>query len=309
MLSVEISTIYKKGDRTPQGPSPDLRARLPDRRSASRAARADRQHRLRRPAHPRPRFARPAGDRTRSRSDAYLVPAHIWTPWFSALGSKSGFDSIAECYGDLAGHIFAVETGLSSDPAMNWRVSFLDRYRLISNSDAHSPGKLGREARCFDCDPDYFADPPRARDRATATSARCEFFPEEGKYHLDGHRKCGVRLSAEGDARAWRPLPGLRRAGDDRRRPSRRGRSPTGEAEAVPPPTAGASQSLVPLPEMLAELSTAALRRARSRAATTRRSPSSGPELAILEAVPVEDIARAGSACSPRRSHASAPAG
>src|ERR1051325_3837134 len=85
------------------------------------------------------------------------VPAHIWTPWFAALGSQSGFDSIAECYGDLSDHIFAVETGLSSDPPMNWRVSFLDRYRLTSNSDAHSPGKLGREATAFECDMDYFA--------------------------------------------------------------------------------------------------------------------------------------------------------
>ena len=104
-----------------------------------RAPRRDRQPRLGRPADPRPRRPRPARDHARERPPAFLVPAHIWTPWFSVLGSKSGFDSIEECFGDLADHIFAVETGLSSDPPMNWRVSGLDRLTLVSNSDAHSP--------------------------------------------------------------------------------------------------------------------------------------------------------------------------
>src|SRR5258707_1047249 len=113
--------------------------------------------------------------------------------WFAALGSQSGFDSIDECYGDLSNLIFAVETGLSSDPAMNWRVSFLDRYRLTSNSDAHSPGKLGREATRFSCEPDFFAI-RRALETGEGYEGTVEFFPEEGKYHLDGHRACGVRL-------------------------------------------------------------------------------------------------------------------
>src|SRR5947199_1766 len=125
--------------------------------------------------------------------DAYLIPAHIWAPWFAALGSKSGFDSIDECYGDLAPHIFAVETGLSSDPPMNWRVSQLDRFTLVSNSDAHSPPKLGREACAFDTDLDYFAI-RRALETGEGYGGTVEFFPEEGKYHLDGHRACGVRL-------------------------------------------------------------------------------------------------------------------
>lgn len=120
-----------------------------------------------------------------------LIPAHIWTPWFSALGSKSGFDSIAECYGDLAAHVFAVETGLSSDPPMNWRVSGLDRYRLVSNSDCHSPDKLGREATAFETAVDYGAL-RKALETGTGYSGTIEFFPEMGKYHLDGHRHCGV---------------------------------------------------------------------------------------------------------------------
>jgi PHP family Zn ribbon phosphoesterase len=109
------------------------------------------------------------------------------------LGSKSGFDSIEECFEDLTPHIFAAETGLSSDPAMNWRVSSLDNITLISNSDAHSPLKLGREANLFDTELDFYhirkalesGDPQRFL-------GTFEFYPEEGKYHLDGHRKCGV---------------------------------------------------------------------------------------------------------------------
>lgn len=128
-------------------------------------------------------------------ADAFLIPAHIWTPWFSMLGSRSGFDSIEECFGDLKEQIFAAETGLSSDPAMNWRVSFLDNVTLISNSDAHSPGNLGREANLFDTDLSYFAlmDALKSGDKERFLGT-IEFFPEEGKYHLDGHRNCGVRL-------------------------------------------------------------------------------------------------------------------
>jgi len=126
---------------------------------------------------------------------AFLVPAHIWTPWFSVLGSKSGFDSIKECFDDLSGHIFAAETGLSSDPEMNWQVSGLDGLTLISNSDAHSPLKLGREANIFDTELSYTAiknalqqgDPNRFL-------GTFEFYPQEGKYHLDGHRRCRVRF-------------------------------------------------------------------------------------------------------------------
>jgi uncharacterized protein (TIGR00375 family) len=128
--------------------------------------------------------------------DAFVIPAHIWTPWFSALGSKSGFDSLEECFEELTPHIFAVETGLSSDPAMNWRVSKLDGVTLVSNSDAHSPANLGREANLFDTELSYFAirDALKTGDPGRFLGT-IEFFPEEGKYHFDGHRKCGIRLS------------------------------------------------------------------------------------------------------------------
>jgi DNA helicase II / ATP-dependent DNA helicase PcrA len=129
----------------------------------------------------------------------FLVPAHIWTPWFSLFGSKSGFDSIEECFGDLSEHIFALETGLSSDPEMNRLISGLDRFTLISNSDCHSPAKLGREANLFTTGFDYFSLRDALRSPVDAAgqqvfAATVEFYPEEGKYHCDGHRKCSVCL-------------------------------------------------------------------------------------------------------------------
>ena len=129
----------------------------------------------------------------------FFVPAHIWTPWFSLFGSKSGFDAIEECFGDLSDEIFALETGLSSDPEMNRCISALDRFSLISNSDCHSPSKLGREANIFSTDFDFFAMQeairhPTGADGRQNFTATIEFYPEEGKYHCDGHRKCGVCL-------------------------------------------------------------------------------------------------------------------
>ncbi|MEO0085138.1 MAG: endonuclease Q family protein [candidate division WOR-3 bacterium] len=129
---------------------------------------------------------------------AFVVPAHIWTPWFSLYGSNSGFDTIEECFGDLSDQIFAVETGLSSDPPMNWRLSALDSRTLISNSDAHSPNRLGREANVFDCDFNYDAlrEVLKSHDRSRLLFT-VEFFPEEGKYHFDGHRACSVRMAPD----------------------------------------------------------------------------------------------------------------
>lgn len=126
--------------------------------------------------------------------DIVMIPAHAWTPWFSIFGSKSGFNSVEECFDELAPHIFALETGLSSDPLMNWQWSYLDKYTLISNSDAHSPEKLGREANVFE-----FAKEPTYADLMQAIKTRknflytIEFFPEEGKYHIDGHRVCDFK--------------------------------------------------------------------------------------------------------------------
>ena len=124
---------------------------------------------------------------------AFFIPAHIWTPWFSVFGSKSGFNTLEECFEDLTGYIHALETGLSSDPPMNRLISFLDNYLLVSNSDAHSPSKLGREANLFDTKLDY-THMIQAMTKGHGFIGTIEFFPEEGKYHMDGHRKCGIRL-------------------------------------------------------------------------------------------------------------------
>jgi uncharacterized protein (TIGR00375 family) len=128
--------------------------------------------------------------------DCLIIPAHAWTPWFSIFGANSGFDSIEECFGELSPHIHAIETGLSSDPEMNWRLSALDSMTLLSNSDAHSPNRLGREANVFDGALDYreIAETIRKKDRKKLLFT-IEFFPEEGKYHYDGHRQCGVIFS------------------------------------------------------------------------------------------------------------------
>lgn len=133
-----------------------------------------------------------------------LMPAHAWTPWFAVFGSKSGFDSLEECFGDLTGHINSIETGLSSDPAMNWRLPSLDKLLLLSNSDAHSPAKLGREANAFELNQlsyPAFLNIVRQRDQGKLLFT-VEFFPEEGMYHFDGHRACGVR-STPAQTKLW----------------------------------------------------------------------------------------------------------
>ncbi len=129
-----------------------------------------------------------------SSPDAMLIPAHAWTPHFSVFGTESGFDSLEECFEDLTPHIYAIETGLSSDPSMNWRLSALDKTTLISNSDAHSPNKIGREANIFDTELSYNTIINAIKTKK-GFSGTIEFFPEEGKYHYDGHRMCKVRLS------------------------------------------------------------------------------------------------------------------
>jgi uncharacterized protein (TIGR00375 family) len=225
---------------------------------------------------------------------SFLVPAHIWTPWYSVLGSRSGFDAVEDCYGDLASHVFALETGLSSDPPMNWRVSSLDRFRLISSSDAHSPQKLGREATLFDTGLDYFSM-RRALETGDGYVGTVEFFPEEGKYHLDGHRKCGVRFSPE-ETRAregrcsacGKPVTVgvLSRVQELSDRPH----------GSFTPVTAGVVQSLVPLPEILAEVHGTAAGSLGVTRAWEQLVETLGPELDILSAIPIEDIRVRGSA-------------
>jgi superfamily I DNA/RNA helicase/PHP family Zn ribbon phosphoesterase len=221
----------------------------------------------------------------------YLVPAHIWTPWFAVLGSKSGFDVVADCYGDLADQVFAVETGLSSDPPMNWTCSSLDGYRLVSNSDAHSPPMLGREATTLDVELDYFAI-ERAFRTGTGLHGTVNFFPEGGRYHLDGHRKCGVRLEPEPSAahggmcpECGKPLTigVLNRVTELADRPV--GYRPEGAASSV---------NLVSLPDVVGELLGTGPKSKKVDAEVTRLVATLGPELGILLAVPAGELDRAG---------------
>ena len=124
-----------------------------------------------------------------------LIPAHVWTPWYAVFGAKSGFDSLEACFGEFTDRIYAIETGLSSDPPMNRRVSALDHLRLISCSDAHSPAKLAREATLFDMDDLSFETISHALKTGEGYAGTFEFYPQEGKYHYDGHRACGISWS------------------------------------------------------------------------------------------------------------------
>ena len=193
MLVTEISNIYKKNGRTRKNHNLVF---APDTKVAHQFSnRLDKIGNIK--SDGRPILGLDARDLLETlletSADAFLIPAHIWTPWFSVLGSKSGFDSIEECFGDLTSHIFAVETGLSSDPAMNWRVSSLDGLTLVSNSDAHSPLNLGREANLFDTQLSYYAIKSALKTGdARQFLGTFEFYPEEGKYHIDGHRKCKI---------------------------------------------------------------------------------------------------------------------
>jgi uncharacterized protein (TIGR00375 family) len=289
MLSVEISTIYKRAERTRKV---HHLLYMPDLEAAARCTAAlERIGNL--ASDGRPILGLDSRDlleiTLESGEGAYLVPAHVWTPWFAVLGSKSGFDRVEDCYDDLAGHIFALETGLSADPAMCWRVSGLDRYRLVSNSDAHSPPALGREATVLDTDLDYWAI-RRALETGQGFEGTLEFFPEEGKYHLDGHRKCGVRMDPSETRRHGGLCPAcgkpptvgvLHRVEALADRPS--GTRPAGAA---------GFRNILQLPELVGEALGVGPRSKAVTAVVTGLVDRLGPELEILERIPVDEIAK-----------------
>jgi DNA helicase-2/ATP-dependent DNA helicase PcrA len=223
----------------------------------------------------------------------HLIPAHIWTPWFALLGSMSGFDSVEACFGDLTPYIFALETGLSSDPPMNWRVSGLDRYTLVSSSDAHSPQKLGREATLFNCALSYDAlfSALHSGDPA-AFQGTIEFFPEEGKYHIDGHRSCGIRWEpAVTRAHAGRcPVCGKEVTVGVLHRVESLADRGDGECPPRPHPFA----RLVPLPELLGELFETGSASRRVQREYHHLLAALGPELAILRELPLDTLAAVG---------------
>jgi DNA helicase-2/ATP-dependent DNA helicase PcrA len=291
MLSAEISTIYRGGDRTRKvhhliyAPTFEAAERITEALAKIGNLASDGRPILGLPSRELLEITLGGGP------GCYLVPAHAWTPWFAVLGSKSGFDLVADCYGDLAGEVFAIETGLSSDPAMNWMCSSLDGYRLVSNSDAHSPPMLGREATTLDCDLDYFAI-ARAFRTGDGLAGTLEFFPEEGKYHLDGHRKCGIRLepgaSVQLDGRC--PQCGQPLTIGVAHRVAELADRPAGYR----PPGAPGFTSLIQLRQIVGEIVGTGPASKKVATRVTSLVGTLGPELGILRDVPLDDVERAG---------------
>jgi DNA helicase II / ATP-dependent DNA helicase PcrA len=291
MLSAEISTIYRGADRTRKvhhllyAPTFEAADRISGALSKIGNLASDGRPILGLDSRHLLEITLDAGP------GCYLVPAHAWTPWFAVLGSKSGFDAVADCYGDLAAHVFAIETGLSSDPAMNWRCSSLDGYRLVSNSDAHSPPMLGREATTFEVELDYFAmaDALRSGDGLAGT---IEFYPEEGKYHLDGHRKCGIRFEPAQSREHQGTCPEcgkpltigvLHRVAELADRPA-----------GYRPPGAPGFTNLVQLPQIVGEIMAIGPKSKRVGAEVDRLVAALGPELSILTQADTDDVRRVG---------------
>ena len=216
-----------------------------------------------------------------------LVPAHIWTPHFALFGAASGFDSMEECFEDLTPYVHAVETGLSSDPPMNWRLSALDGLQLISNSDAHSPSKLGREANLLDTELSY-EGLYNAIQKGEGLEGTLEFFPEEGKYHYDGHRKCGICLSPK-EAEKYHgicPVCGKKLTmGVDHRIMDLADRNDDYVKKNAKP-----FESIVPLPEVISACVGHSAASKGVLGTYENLLQKLGPEFEIIRKIPIEDI-------------------
>lgn len=221
--------------------------------------------------------------------DLMLVPAHIWTPWFSVFGSRSGFDSLEEAYGKYTEKITALETGLSSDPAMNWMLSKLDKFSLISNSDSHSPSRIGREANIFNCELNYWEIKKVLEEKDKSKFLyTVEFFPEEGKYHYDGHRNCKVSFHPEETKKHKGVCPVCRR-------PLTRGVLYRVEELAdrpygFRPENAIGYKSLVPLDEIIAETKGVNKKSKAVEREYLEVISNAGSEFNILAKMPIEEL-------------------
>ena len=225
--------------------------------------------------------------------EVLFIPAHIWTPHFAVLGASSGFDTLEECFEDMLPHIFAVETGLSSDPPMNWRLSMLDNYAIVSNSDAHSPQKLAREATCFNTELSFRGMYDALKDRdPTRFTGTLEFYPEEGKYHFDGHRKCDI---------CWKPAQTLDADGIcpvcNRKLTVgvlHRVEKLADRAEGDRPDVAMPFENLIPLPEIIGSVLQVGPTSKRVQTVYEQMLATHGAELKILRQLPIEEIAKTG---------------
>jgi DNA helicase II / ATP-dependent DNA helicase PcrA len=293
MLVTEISNIYKKNGRTRKNhnllfvPDLDAAVRLGLKLSAIGNVKSDGRPILGLDARNLLEILLETTDR------GFFVPAHIWTPWFSLLGSKSGFDSVQECFEDLTSHIYAVETGLSSDPPMNWRVSGLENLTLISNSDAHSPANLGREANIFDTDLTYDSIIEAMKsgnpDHFLGT---LEFYPEEGKYHYDGHRKCAISFHPEETLSHNNICPVCEK-------PLTLGvlyrvNALSDRPEGVTPPKSHPYDHIIPLTDILAEILRVGPRTKKVIQKYRSITEKLGPELNVLNVLSLEKIDEAG---------------
>lgn len=291
VLSGEISSIYKKDGRVRKVHNVII---LPDLEQAQRlAARLEKIGNLH--SDGRPILGLDSRDLLEitldTSPDAIFIPAHIWTPHFSMFGAFSGFDTIEQCFGDMTPHIHALETGLSSDPPMNWRLSALDGYTLVSNSDAHSPQKLGREANLLDIEPEYAALAGALGEKAEGFCGTIEFFPEQGKYHYDGHRSCRQCLTPEQtlEANGRCPVCGGKITVGVLHRVEQLADRP----EGFRPPCAKRFEQIVPLPEIIAASTGYSPACARVQTCYESMLSGLGDEFTILLKTPVEDIEKA----------------
>ncbi len=292
ILSAEISCIYSKNGRTRKvhavilAPDFAAAARLNLTLSKIGNLKAD----------GRPILGLDAKELLRISLDAspdnLFIPAHAWTPHFSVFGAASGFDTLKECFEELTPHIYAIETGLSSDPAMNRRLSALDRITLVSNSDAHSAAKIGREANIFDTEISYPAMREAIRTR-NGFLGTIEFFPEEGKYHYDGHRDCGVSLTPKETIRHdyLCPVCGKKVTVGVMHRVEKLADREEGFSLSGAP----AYASIIPLPEIIAEGLKCGVNTKKVNALYFSMLEKLGNEFKILLDVPLDDIERAGS--------------
>lgn len=293
LLSAEISTIYSRDDEVRKLHNlilaPDLKtvAKINSKLNQIGNLKADGRPILGLDSRELLKIVKDAGP------DTMLIPAHIWTPWFAMFGSKSGFDSILEAFGDLREEIAAIETGLSSDPYMNWRVADLDDVTLVSNSDAHSPRKLGREANLIDTQLNYFEILDAIKTGDERFVGTIEFYPQEGKYHYDGHRKCGVVFSPEETEKHQGICPKCGKPlvlGVDYRVHQLADRPPD-----YKPKQHKKVEYIIPLPEMIAEVE--GVKGTQTKTVQTKYKKilsKLGPEFEILRRTPIKKINEAG---------------
>ena len=293
VLSVEISLIYKKNDKTRKihhvvtMPSFDAVARLNARLGAIGNLKSDGRPILGLDSRDLVEICLEACD------EVLFIPAHIWTPHFAVLGASSGFDTLEECFEDMLPHIFAVETGLSSDPPMNWRLSMLDKYAIVSNSDAHSPQKLAREATCFNTELSFRGMYDALKDRdPTRFTGTLEFYPEEGKYHFDGHRKCDIcwKPVQTLEANEICPVCGRKLTVGVLHRVEKLADRAEGDRPDVTMPF----ENLIPLPEIIGSVLQVGPTSKRVQTVYEQMLATHGSELKILRQLPIEEIAKTG---------------